>query len=434
MFSNMFGFIKTLHADKTEIKVILRLSSAFLIAFVLYLLANYFIIQSYSMNQVKRYLKATAISISEDFEYENGVWNTDKYLSDITTPTEIPYYIFSLDGFLIDRMNFVGGFLDTSNFVYASSFSIPQTIISPIGEHWRVLSYSIKRNGQEKGVIILGFLEPVGRLEKELDHLLLANAKRIDSKIIVSGDVFDVTHIIDNEIDHNVSFEVIDTFNRSHKSIGGPPAYIDKSYIRDILIKNDFWIISDIKTHKKYMFYSNPIRDNGETVGITIVGKDLDQFTQILYIQLLLSFVVGLFCVFVFALFALFVYRHDIRVIIEERLVVLTKSKIIVIERIVFDAVRHAIIINGNCIIDIPSDSYQHDICTLLFKNPNKHFDTLDLSDAMGELDEQKNVKRLVYDAVEAVNVKVKRLTGVKLISHLDKKYFINPIVTSKLL
>ena len=51
----------------------------------------------------------------------------------------------------------------------------------------------------------------------------------------------------------------------------------------------------------------------------------------------------------------------------------------------------------------------------------------------MGELDEQKNVKRLVYDAVEAVNAKVKKLTGMKLISHTDKKYCINPALASRL-
>ena len=103
-----------------------------------------------------------------------------------------------------------------------------------------------------------------------------------------------------------------------------------------------------------------------------------------------------------------------------------------IVDRIAFDPSGSKIIINGIHAIDIPVDSYQHDICKLLFKNPKKQYDTLDLSDAMGELDEQKNVKRLVYDAVEAVNAKVKKLTGMKLISHTDKKYCINPTLASK--
>ena len=36
------------------------------------------------------------------------------------------------------------------------------------------------------------------------------------------------------------------------------------------------------------------------------------------------------------------------------------------------------------------------------------------------------------YDAVEAVNTKVKKLTGMKLIVHTGKKYCINPVLTSK--
>ncbi len=429
----MFGFIKALHADKTEINVILRLSAAFLVAFVLYLAASYSIIRSLSLHDMKQYLKITATSVSEDFEYSEGVWNTNKYLSDTTTPSETPLYIFSLDGFLIDRMNVIGGFLDTSNFTYASSFATPETIVSPIGEHWRVFSYRIERDGQEKGVILLGYFEPVGRLEKDIDAVLLANAQMVDSKITVTNGVLDATHIVDKDIDHNISFEVIDPFNRSHKSIGGPPAYIDKSYLQEVLTRKNFTVISDAGTQKKYMLLVQPILASGEMIGIVAVGKGLNELNQILGNQLLLSFFAGLFSVFVFAVFTIFIYRHDIGKIIDERLAMLANPQYVVVDRIAFDSPGSKIIINGIHSIDIPADSYQHDICKLLFKNPKKQYDTLDLSDAMGELDEQKNVKRLVYDAVEAVNAKVKKLTGMKLISHTDKKYCINPVLASRL-
>lgn len=429
----MFGFIKVLHTDKTEIKVILRLSAAFLVAFVLYLIASYSIIRSLSLHDMKQYLKTTATSVSGDFEYSEGAWNTNKYLSDTTTPSENPLYIFSLDGFLIDRMNVIGGFLDTSNFAYASSFATPKTIISPIGEQWRVFSYRIERNGQEKGVILLGYFEPAGRPEQELDALLLANAKKLDSQIVLTDEALDATDVVDKEVDHNISLEIIDTFNRSHKSIGGPPAYIDKSYLQDALQHKDFAVVTDARSQKKYMLLVQPILANGEMVGIVALGIGLDQFNQILGNQLLLSSIAGLLSVFVFALFTLFVYRHDIGKIIEERLAMLTNPQCVVVDRIAFDSPGSKIIINGIHVIDIPADSYQHDICKLLFKNPKKQYDTLDLSDAMGELDEQKNVKRLVYDAVEAVNAKVKKLTGIKLIFHTDKKYFINPTLASKL-
>ncbi len=433
----MFEFLKrngfSSHTDKSEVKVLFRLSSVFLGAFVLYLLANYFIIRSLSMKDIKEYLKSTASSVSQDFDYTNGKWSTNEYLSDPTTPSEVPLYIFSLDGFLIDRKNIIRGFLDTSNFTYASSFTTPTTIESPIGEQWRTYSHKIMRNGQEKGVILLGFFDPANRLEIDLDAVLLADAQKLDNQIIVTDDLLDATHIIDKEIDPNISFEVIDTFNRSHKSIGGPPAYIDKSYIQDALSIRDFTVISDATSQKKYMLHIQPIQISGETIGIVVVGKSLDQFNQILDNQLLLSIIAGLLSVFIFALFTFFIYRHDIKDIVEERLTILSKPQLVTIERIVFDLSKNKIIINGIHTIDIPSDSYQRDICKLLFKNPKKHYDTFDLTEAIGELDEQKNVKRLVYDAVEAINSKMKKLTDIKLISHADKMYFINPILASKL-
>ena len=428
----MFGFIKALHADKTEINVILRLSAAFLVAFVLYLVASYSIIRSLSLRDMKQYLKTTAWAVSQDFEYKNGAWNTNKYLSDTTTPSENPLYIFSLDGFLIDRINVVSGFLDTSNYIYASSFPTPKTIISPVGEEWRVFSHPVKRNGQERGVILLGYFEPAGRSEEELDAILKVSAQTLDRAIRATDGGLDTTGVVDKELDHNISLEIIDAFNRSHTSVGGPPAYIDKSYLQDALGRTNFSVITDTRSQEKYMLYVVPILADGKTVGLVAIGKGLDQLTRILGNQLFLSLVTGLLSVFVFTLFALFVYRHDIGKIIEERLAMLANPKCVVVEQIGFHPPGNKIIINGIHVIDIPADSYQFDICKLLFKNPKKQYDTLDLSDAMGELDEQKNVKRLVYDAVEAVNTKVKKLTGMKLIVHTGKKYCINPVLASK--
>lgn len=433
----MFEFLKrntfSFQTDKSEIKVLFRLSSVFLGAFLLYLLANYFTIRSLSLNDIKEYLKSTASSVSQDFDYTNGKWNTNKYLSDPTTPSEVPLYIFSLDGFLIDRKNIIRGFLDTSNSDYASSFTTPKTIVSPIGEQWRVFSYKIERNGQEKGVIILGFFDPANRSEIDLDAALRADAQKLDSQITIADELLDATQIVDKEVDPNISFEVIDTFNRSHKSIGGPPAYIDKSYLQDAFAHKDFTVVTDVTSQKKYMLHVQPIQASGETVGIVVVGKGLEQFDQILSNQLLLSVIAGLFSVFIFTLFTFIIYRHDIKDIVEERLSILTNPQLVTVERIVFDLSVNKIIINGSHTIDIPSDSYQLDVCKLLFKNPQKKYDTLDFTEAIGELDEQKNVKRLVYDAVDAVNSKVKKLTGIKLISHANKTYFVNPILASKL-
>lgn len=413
-----------------EIRSIFRLSAVFLFIFVLYLTANYFIVRSLALHEVKQYLKKTAVSVSKDFIYRDGAWDTNAYLSDTTTPSEIPLYIFSLDGFLIDRRNVVAGLLDTSNFAYASSFVTPRTIVSPVGEHWRVLSYPIQRNDRGVGAILVGYFEPEGRAEKEIDALLFANAQKIDRQITVLDGVLDGTRVAGKDIDHNISFEVVDTYNRSHASIGGPPAYIDKSYLQDVLKMNNFTVISDRRTNQRYMLHIQPIMNDRKSVGIVVFGKSLEEVGKVLNTQLQLSGAAGLFSILVFMIISFYLYRHDVASIVQERIMMLSGPAVVNIDRIVFFPKDNKIVINDIHDIAIPFDSYQHDICSMLFKHPKKKFDTFDLSDAIGELDEQKNMKRLVYDAVEAINLKVKKLTGVKLITHREKKYSIDPTLT----
>ena len=413
--------------DAYEVKIVLRLSLAFLVAFVSYLAASFFIVRSLSLNKIRSYLEKTASSVVQDFDYRNDEWYTNRYLSDEATPTENPLYIFSLDGFLIDRMNVIQGLLDTSHFTYASSFAAPKTITSPIGETWRVFSYGIERDGQKKGIILVAYFEPMGRPVQELDALLLAAGKTLDRQIVFSGGRMDTTKIIDKELEHNISFEIVDTFNVSHKSVGGPPAYIDKSYIHDVLIRKDFWVKEDARSGKKYLLHARPIVADGNAVGLVVIGRGLDQLDEMLASLLKLSLAAGAISVLLFTAFAAFIYRRDIRKIIEERLTTLTAPRHISVERIAFDHKSNAILVNGVQCIEIPPDSYQYDICRALFKNPRKSCDVFDLSSAIGERDGEEHAKRRIYDAVEAVNERVMQLVGTKLIVYKDKKYFINP-------
>ncbi|MBI5620982.1 hypothetical protein HY949_04330 [Candidatus Gottesmanbacteria bacterium] len=431
--ADVFGFIRRIHTDKAEIRLVFRLSAAFLILFVLYLIVAYFVIRTLSYQDIQSYLRDAAGKVSGDFDYNGGTWNTNNYLSDTTTPSESPLYIFSLDGFVIDRMNVIRGFLDTSNAAYASSFPEPKTIISPVGEQWRVFSYPILRDGNERGVILLGYFEPAGRPQQELDELLLTTAKMLDRQISFPNGVMDATAIVDKEFEHNISFEIIDIFNISHKSVGGPPAYIDKSYLQDILRRKDFWTVAEDRSEMNYLVYARPIIAQGSAVGIVVMGKALDQLDQTLGNLLAISAVTGALLVFMFSGFTIYLYRHDIRGIIKERLAALSAPRCIEVKQIAFEPRLHTITVNGVQSIPIPPDSYQYDICAVLFKHPRKAYDVFDLSDALGEGDDGKNMKRRIYDAVEAINARIIDLVGAKLIVYQDKKYFINPSFTSKM-
>lgn len=429
----MFGFIRRIYKDHNEFKIVLKLSTFFLLTFFLYLIANYFIIYTLSVNDIKSYLRKASANLVSDFEYINGHWNTDKYLSDISTPTEVPLYIYSTDGFLMDRSNVIHGFLDTSNFDYSSSFVNPKSISSPIGENWRVYSYPIKRSAQEKGVILVAYFDPRGISEKEIDTTLLQTAANIDSAIHISAETVDVSRVRLKDLDSNISVEIVDTFNRSLVSYGGPPSYIDKSYIQDALSQRGYRTVQDRKTNVKYLVYTDPMTSNNQTLGVVVVGKGLDQLEKTLGYQLWLSLVSGIFAILLFIIIVVYLYRHDISDIVQERLTNLANPAPPDIQSISFNKEKGFIIVNKDIQISIPTNSHQYDICLKLFQSPNKKFDTLDLGEATGDQNTGKSDARMVYDAILAINEKVRKILRKQLIRRKDHLYCINPELAVKI-
>ena len=429
----MLGFIRKIYKDRNELTVVLKLSAVFLSSFLLYLIANYFIIYFLSLSDIKTYLSRSVVNVASDFEYGNGKWNTERYLADISTPTEIPLYIYTTDGFLMDRINVVHGLLDTSNFDYASSFKQPTTIVSPAGETWRASSRSIDRNGQNKGVILVAHFEPKGIPTKEVDAKLQEMAVMLDSKIQLIGDSLDVSKVNQKDVDANISFEIVDTFNRSLMSVGGAPAFIDKSYVQDALSFQGFRKVYDGKTHIPYLVYSKPITSNNETIGVVVAGKGLDQLEKTLGYQLWFSLIAGIVAILLFVIMVVYLYRHDISDVVQERMDNLANPAPPEINSVAFDKDKGMIVINNDIHIQIPVNSHQHDICRRLFQSPNKKLDTMDLGDAIGDQNTGKSDVRTVYDAVLSINEKVKKVLRVQLIVRKENQYCINPEIASKI-
>lgn len=429
----MFEIIRKIYRDQNEFRIVLKLSSFFLLIFLLYLIANYFIVYSLSINDIKEYLESATVNVASDFEYKNGQWNTEKYLSDIYTPTEIPLYIFSIDGFLMDRLNVIRGFLDTSNFDYASSFSTPKTFTSLAGETWRAYSYFIKRNDHVHGVILVAYFDPRGLAESEIDADLQEAAANIDSKVEISGDVLDLTNVRQKDIDRNLSFEIVDIFNKSLVSYGGPPAYIDKSYIQEALKQKDFRMVEDKTTKSKYLLRTKPITSNNQAVGIVVAGKGLDQLGKTLRYQLLLSVMAGLIAIVLFVFVVIYLFRRDISEIVQERLSILSNPAPPEIKTLWFDKYKGTILVNKDILIPIPQNSHQYDVCKLFFQFPKKKMDTIDLIDAMRDKGTSKSEPRTVYDTILAINDKVKKILRKQLIQRKQNQYFINPELATKI-
>ncbi len=422
-----------MNIDKNELRLLLRFSLVFISIFFLYLISNYFLIRFLALRDIETSLLNTTNQVVNDFDYSDSKWNTSKYLSDVTVPSDIPLYIYSLDGFLIDRNNIISGFLDTSNYSYASSFTTPKSLDSPIGESWRVFSYPIIRENQTRGVIITAFFDPGKISESEINNILLETSRSLDKKIILSQNTLDISKVRPNEVHPDVSFEIVDSFNRSLMSVGGPPAYIDKSYIQNILSDSNFTYIRDKKTNEQFLLKSQQIKSGNDVIGIVVAGKGLSQLNQFLNNQIKISLIAAGLAIVVLFISAIYIFRHDIPNIVQERLSIITTSSLIKPEKLYFDEAQSKIIINSNHPIGIPKDSYQYDICKLFFRHPSKKYDTFDLSDAIGENEETKNTRRMVYDAVEAINARTKKVIELKLILLDAKEYFINPELASKI-
>lgn len=429
----MFRLIRRICQDQNELKIVLKLSSFFLIVFLLYLIANYFILYTLSVNDIKNYLQKASVNLVNDFEYKNGQWNTDRYLADINTPTENPLYIFSIDGFLMDRLKVIHGFLDTSNFDYASSFSNPKTFTSPIGENWRTYSYLIKRDNQDKGVVFVAYFEPKGIPDGDIDVILRQSALQIDSMIQIKDGVIDINNVRLKELDPNISIEIVDTFNRSLMSQGGPPAYIDKSYIQDVLAKIGYQTVNDTKTDINYLVYIKPMVSDHKTVGFVVVGKGLNELGIMLNYQLWFSLCAGLLAIFLFVIVVVYLYRHDISDIVQERLTNLANPAPPEIQSISFNREEGYLLVNKDLKILIPTNSHQYDICRRLFQFPHKKLQTDELSAATGDEKIDKSDVRMVYDAILAINQKVKKILRRQLISRKDNQYYINPELAAKI-
>lgn len=419
--------------DKVEVKILLKLSAVFLSIFIFYLIANYFVVKNLSLNDIKEELKITAQKISNDFEFKNGKWNTNKYLSDLETPTDIPVYVYTLDGFLIDRQEIINGFLDTSSFEFASSFTSPKTITSPIGESWRVLSSKVTRGEKIVGTTLVAYFEPRDISEQEIDQILFQEIDFLKSKIKVNNGKIDISSIRLNEINPDISLEIVDSFNRNLISKGGPPAYIDKSYLQDVMQKKDFSTIQDKKTKINYLITDKEIYSDKELKGIVVVGKTLKEITQILNNLIFLSLLSGVGSIVIFLIVTAYVYRHDIKKLF---IVETGKQNTILKEysKISFGATSNKIIIDS-VEIQIPFETKQQKMCNLFFHHPKKKWETDELVEKLVEEfveGQQEKRRHTVYDCIMALNTKIKPYIGVELISHRAKFYFFNPSLLQK--
>lgn len=405
--------------SRLKIRLISKTLVILSIFFIVFLLLNYLYLKWISYEKIKNNISKNINQILGDIRYSDGKWDTSLYLQDTNTPFDKPLYIFTTEGFVVERMNPIAGFLDTSDFNNANSFKTPQTITTPINTKWRIHSQPVKKNGKIEGVILTALFDPNPQIISEIDNELLNNARKINLSLEFNNDEISVDKLEPKNISSSIYFAVIDKFNRVLKEDGGPPNFIDRSFIAKELKSQNFKTIYDEKTKEPYLLLSRAIIDNNKRpIGIIVHGASLKTVNEILVNQRNFSVVSGGTVLLFLSVFITLTFGKEI------------KPKYINPDKIFFDKKYSQIILDKE-IITIEYGSKQYDLCKTLFSSPQKRWEHDELLERNKMDDEQSD--RIFYDASLKINSRIFNRIGKKLIVYKDKTFQINPDLLSKI-
>ncbi len=404
-------------------------------SFLVYLLVNYFYLHLTSYNQIQTSLKDTVARVESDQIFKDNRWDTTGYVNDDQMPPASgPLYIITSDGFVIERYNTINGFLDTSRFEYASSFTTPQTITTPANEVWRMYSKPITKNNIVAGAVIVGYYQPDPEATQNIDKQLVTAANQLVSEITVdNNNQINVLNIDSRGISVFLSYGIVDQFNRSLESSGPPPGYIDR--VDGGILANypngKMELLKDSKTNETFQAYMKPITDSsGKVAGYIVAASSLKQVNQVLRYQLIFTGIAGGTIAILTILLLAYLLRHELAEMAEEIKARLQKglSPSEGKSGLIFDPDK-SIVRLGDKMLKVPYSSLQYEICKVLFSNTKKRWELDEIMDKMGEeySDEApKKMWRKYYDAVRLLNEKSKQDLGANIIIAESKTFRVN--------
>ncbi len=364
--------------------------------------------------------------VLEDIHYTEGQWNSSALFNDKQIPTDSPLYVITKEGFVISRRLPIHGFLDVSDIRFSSSFTIPQTITTPINEQWRLYSRAIIHNKQVLGSVVVGYHQPEMASLQEIDYQLRLVAEQLLSKVTLDNQSVSLNPFDERSIPSRIAFEIVTTGNRSLVSSGSLPNYIDRSYVGDLLTTK-LLTVQDSETNEPFLVAVSPvISDTGEAVGTVVSAVSLRQFHGEVWNQLFFSVIAGGLFAGALLLGVVFLLRGSkqggVRVEVKTTLLQENEDKM---QQIEFDKEVSQVVFYGK-ILKIPYASNQYQVCKVLFSNPKKRWEYDEILDKMLGEDSFGQVKvswRKVYDAVRAVNRKSQQTLGIEIID-VDAKTF----------
>ncbi len=408
-------------------KNISKITGFALLFFCLFGLIIGFLLRINLLHNEQIALEKLAKQAENDLDYAGGKWNTTKYNADPNTPHPAgssgfgsSLYIITAEGFVIERTQPVNGILDSADFKHLMTFQSPQTLNIVTNEQWRVLSQPVQApTGTIIGVIMVAYLNPPAQIIQSIDEKLQKNLAYIASTTTIKNDEVDISKVDIRDVDYDVSFEIVNHFNRVLLNTGRVPTYIDPSYIEEEMAQKEGTVqFKDKLTGKTYILHKEHLSDAAnKPVGVIIAGKSIDYIADILA-SLLLPALISSFVasVLLMTLLYRFVISPSKRKKEEER-----PHKNSTPEYIVFDA-ESSVLTMDNKTVQIPYATNQYELAKAVFSAPTKRWELDELLELFGETENLSNWRK-VYDATLALNKK----SGLKLVIYKDKTFRLNP-------
>ena len=383
-------------------------------------LLSYFLL----INQAKDALERTANRVQDDLVFREGKWDLSLYNSDSSISDANPLYIITSEGFIIERSQPIAGLLDLSRYSLINQYSEPETVEMVTNESWRVLSAPIHSGDQAVGVVFVSFYKPEAGNLDEIDQQLKEVTSKLQAKITTDGDHVDVTRIDSRELPYNISFQIVNRFNKvllqsnSSNSITRMPTFIDRSYVDSQLKYSRYKEIEDSATGENFLTITAPLLNEQDLIsGIVVTAVPVSSVYNVLSIFTFLSLLISSVTLIIVMPLG-FRLIKSIQQSIKEGITQKQTPRVIT-----FIKKDCKLLIDGRA-IEIPYSSHQYYFCLALFQKPQKKWEVDELLEVLGE-DFGPEKWRKIYDTMVALNRKTMHLID-KLFMVKDKRYFLN--------
>lgn len=379
-------------------KLAITLAAAFLLIIVSILYLSW---QS-TQNQLNDDLENLTGIIKGDISYQDGQWDITKYLNDSQIPNNLPLYIITSEGFVIDRRNIIPNFLDTSDLRFSSSFQTPQTIVSPAGETFFMYSKPIIRDRFTYGTILLAYHQPEYFSINEIEIQLKDLGRMIDSQINISQNNLDLSAFDHKTVSSKISHQIVDTENKVLITSGPIPSYVDRSYLAAYK-KPEFLKFGE------YLIHTSPITKDNRQLGVVISAQKTADLPLILVYRAIIFLAAG---ILILALITYVLSKKNSTSAAQNYLLSFSK--------------KDSVLFYQNKTLNIPLDSNQYYVLVALFSKPQKRWETDELAEIIFGQDYFENLKtywRKIYDAVRSINQKTTNTFGQKIIEAESKTF-----------